>query len=303
MSWNGIVKENIYDEDLKQDSISVFIPMLQSEYKDTQRDVNTQGMSPTITNMCSEEGAEFTASSKIEETVNFIAYPKYGSGGQGGSGSVIVPDIGDTVTVERIDNSDTFYYTNGAKKTEFTNESINNMDSIESSNTEDGDIVRNKASNPNASQRQEVKVVHQTKSDQSLSFTETVGKVATLLKNQAMQLKMLSGSFIELVTNNGAAGSKGFRASMDKVEIFNGSGDSVFSSTATDLKIKIANDMSIEGTTLTIDTTGVISIEGSAVNITNCDVTVTSGDVIADGISLKTHTHTGDSGGSTSGPL
>lgn len=47
-------------------------------------------------------------------------------------------------------------------------------------------------------------------------------------------------------------------------------------------------------------TAGGIEVQGD-VNIKG-NVTITGGDATADGISLKTHTHTGDSGGSTSSP-
>lgn len=52
------------------------------------------------------------------------------------------------------------------------------------------------------------------------------------------------------------------------------------------------------GGTATIDAPLTIT---NTVNVTD-NVTVTGGDVVADGISLKGHTHTGDSGGTTSPP-
>ena len=41
---------------------------------------------------------------------------------------------------------------------------------------------------------------------------------------------------------------------------------------------------------------------GGSAQLNNTVLTITNGDVIADGISLKNHTHTGDSGGTTSPP-
>ena len=48
-----------------------------------------------------------------------------------------------------------------------------------------------------------------------------------------------------------------------------------------------------------------IYIEGQAVTVTDCNVTVTGGDVIADGISLKNHHHGGvqTGGGTTGSPI
>ncbi len=54
--------------------------------------------------------------------------------------------------------------------------------------------------------------------------------------------------------------------------------------------VKIVSD------SVKIESTGAVEVEASAVNITNSNVTVTGGDVIADGISLKTHFHQGNLG-------
>src|SRR5690554_1813838 len=53
------------------------------------------------------------------------------------------------------------------------------------------------------------------------------------------------------------------------------------------------------GGTATIDAPLTIT---NTVNVTD-SVTVTGGDVVADGISLKSHIHAGDSGGTTSPPI
>lgn len=54
---------------------------------------------------------------------------------------------------------------------------------------------------------------------------------------------------------------------------------------------------------LTIHTTGTVIVNDSPVNVNNGTVTVSGGDVIADGISLKNHTHGGISrGGSKTDP-
>jgi len=56
-------------------------------------------------------------------------------------------------------------------------------------------------------------------------------------------------------------------------------------------------------TSITLTPGGAIDITSTAeVNIIDCDVIVTGGDVKADGISLKDHTHDGDSGGVTGPP-
>ena len=56
-------------------------------------------------------------------------------------------------------------------------------------------------------------------------------------------------------------------------------------------------------TSITITPGGAIDITTTAeVNVKDCDVIVTGGDVKADGISLKEHTHDGDSGGVTGPP-
>lgn len=58
-----------------------------------------------------------------------------------------------------------------------------------------------------------------------------------------------------------------------------------------------------EATFKTIYPSGVIiEITGGAVNITAPGNVTVTGDVIADGISLKNHTHPGDSGGTTGRP-
>ncbi len=54
---------------------------------------------------------------------------------------------------------------------------------------------------------------------------------------------------------------------------------------------------------INITSSGDINIEASAVNVNNCDVVVTTGDVIADGISLKTHFHQGNLGFPTGAPI
>ena len=55
-------------------------------------------------------------------------------------------------------------------------------------------------------------------------------------------------------------------------------------------------------TRITVNSYSVDITSVNGVNVNNCDVTVTGGDVTADGISLKNHIHDGDSGGVTSPP-
>lgn len=71
----------------------------------------------------------------------------------------------------------------------------------------------------------------------------------------------------------------------------------------------MTGDFTINGHTIkngNLIVNGNITISGGAgggtVNATNCTINLTNGDVIADGISLKNHTHTGDSGGTTTTP-
>lgn len=47
---------------------------------------------------------------------------------------------------------------------------------------------------------------------------------------------------------------------------------------------------------------GTVNMSGIDFTLNNGDITVTSGDVVSDSVSLKTHIHTGDSGGNTSVP-
>jgi hypothetical protein len=70
----------------------------------------------------------------------------------------------------------------------------------------------------------------------------------------------------------------------------------------------LTGDFTINGNTIKngdLTITGNITIVGggsSTVNASGCTINLTGGDVVADGISLKNHTHTGDSGGTTSPP-
>lgn len=71
----------------------------------------------------------------------------------------------------------------------------------------------------------------------------------------------------------------------------------------------LTGDFTINGQTVkngNLTVNGSITIAGGSgggtVNASNCTVNLTGGDVVADGISLKNHTHTGDSGGTTSSP-
>lgn len=71
----------------------------------------------------------------------------------------------------------------------------------------------------------------------------------------------------------------------------------------------LTGDFTINGNTIkngNLTVNGSITINGGSgggtVNASNCTVNLTGGDVVADGISLKNHTHTGDSGGTTSAP-
>ncbi len=63
------------------------------------------------------------------------------------------------------------------------------------------------------------------------------------------------------------------------------------------------NGNTVKNGNLTIN--GNITISGGSggtINASNSTINLTGGDVVADGISLKNHTHTGDSGGTTSPP-
>lgn len=70
----------------------------------------------------------------------------------------------------------------------------------------------------------------------------------------------------------------------------------------------LTGDFTINGNTLkngNLTITGNITITGGGsgtVNASGCTINLSGGDVVADGISLKNHTHTGDSGGTTSPP-
>ena len=66
-----------------------------------------------------------------------------------------------------------------------------------------------------------------------------------------------------------------------------------------DLLFKIGRNVAFE---LPPDGTFTISIGSAQYVFSNSVLTVTGADVIADGISLKTHIHTGDDGGNTSVP-
>lgn len=70
----------------------------------------------------------------------------------------------------------------------------------------------------------------------------------------------------------------------------------------------LTGDFTINGNTIkngNLTITGNITIAGGGsgtVNASGCTINLSGGDVVADGISLKNHTHTGDSGGTTSPP-
>jgi hypothetical protein len=70
----------------------------------------------------------------------------------------------------------------------------------------------------------------------------------------------------------------------------------------------LTGDFTINGNTIkngNLTITGNITIAGGGsgtVNASGCTINLSGGDVVADGISLKNHTHIGDSGGTTSPP-
>lgn len=74
-----------------------------------------------------------------------------------------------------------------------------------------------------------------------------------------------------------------------------------------DVVINAADDITINGDNLSFNITGTstFTIGGTSITIDSSGITVTSGDIVADGISLKSHLHTGvQAGGSnTGGPI
>ena len=284
--YSAVVKKNLSIGGA--DAIEVYVPELTTEYKDTAEDTVEVPLNLNALNL--DEENDLSNATKIETSANFIAYPSNGTG-SAKSGSVIVPDIGDNVLVYYMDNDTSqLYYKIGSKKNEqTTGEDIKQPTMTEFASLSDGEGAREK-----------VKVVHKTKSEQGLAFSE--GEIeGAILKNRKSHLKMHSDKMVELISEDAGADALGIRADIEngKIEIYNGSGTIFITSDGTNFTVEVTGNgtvkapqgLKIDAPTTTF--TGDVQVDGGIHS---------DGDTVAGSVSLKSHTHNGvQAGGSNTG--